>query len=248
MYNIPVFCINLEHRADRKKHSLEQFTKLGIQHDKVIYPNFTKDIRGGAYGCFDSHMKIWNNFFINYPNDNYAFVFEDDFVSPENGEIIIEQVKKYIEVNYNKIDIVFLHNICVKVENEINNEQFTNGYGFGTHVYIITRNYIQSIITKYGKLPEPNGRQIDFEIVSNSIDSDNKLYSNKIYYTNNESFTQLLNNESDNYVNIIDRLIRVDTNKSLDFQLGIIRFMKKYNLINDKYSKLFIYIIAKLTT
>ena len=50
---IPIYCINLKHRKDRKEHSLQQFTKLNILHDAVIYLPFTKDDRGGVYGCFD---------------------------------------------------------------------------------------------------------------------------------------------------------------------------------------------------
>jgi len=43
-----IYCINLEHRGDRKQLSLEQFTKMGVSHDKVMYPHFTKDKRGGG--------------------------------------------------------------------------------------------------------------------------------------------------------------------------------------------------------
>jgi GR25 family glycosyltransferase involved in LPS biosynthesis len=56
---MPIYCINLKHRTDRKEHSLNEFKKIGISEDKVMYLPFTKDARGGVYGCFDSHMKIW---------------------------------------------------------------------------------------------------------------------------------------------------------------------------------------------
>ena len=58
----PIYCINLEHRKDRREHSMKQFETLGISPNRVKYPHFTKDPRGGVYGCFDSHIKIWNDF------------------------------------------------------------------------------------------------------------------------------------------------------------------------------------------
>lgn len=48
MHHIPIYCINLENCKDRKKHSLEQFAKLGIPQDRVTYLYFTKDERGGC--------------------------------------------------------------------------------------------------------------------------------------------------------------------------------------------------------
>ena len=58
---------------------MTQFTNLEISPTTVNYPHFTKDPRGGIYGCFDSHIKVWNDFFINHPNEKYVLVFEDDF-------------------------------------------------------------------------------------------------------------------------------------------------------------------------
>ena len=51
----PIYCINLKNKNDRKINSEEQFKKLNIYN--VIYPLFTKDKRGGIYGCYASHME-----------------------------------------------------------------------------------------------------------------------------------------------------------------------------------------------
>jgi GR25 family glycosyltransferase involved in LPS biosynthesis len=242
-----IYCVNLEHRKDRKKHSLEQFTKLGVPHDNVVYPHFEKDKRGGVYGCFDSHMKIWNDFFVNYPNDNYALIFEDDFVAPSNGNSIIQIATKYLEDNYNNIDILFLHNYCIAVDNIKNNHQFTNGYGFNTHAYLLTRHYIQSIITAYGKLPEPNGRHLDHEISQNIIDKDNFLYSNKLFFTNDDCFTQIID-KSDNYLNIVDELFRNDLQKTQKNTLLFFTLIKKLKICDDTQIKKLSYIITELIT
>ena len=44
----PIYCINLEHRKDRKEHSIRQFTNLGISLNSVIYP-YLKKIQGVVY-------------------------------------------------------------------------------------------------------------------------------------------------------------------------------------------------------
>jgi GR25 family glycosyltransferase involved in LPS biosynthesis len=232
----PIYCINLEHRKDRLRHSISQFKNLGISHNTVIYPFFKKDPRGGIYGCFDSHIKIWNDFFINHPNDKYALIFEDDFVTTNNSKSILENATKFIDNNCDKIDILFLHNIYVNLENTINDLNFTCGYGLATHSYFITRHYIKSIIDKYGKLPEPNGRHIDFEIGFNIIDNDNKIYSNKLFFSKEACFTQLVD-KSDNYLNIIDEMFRFDINKQVEYNMNIFKVLKKM-ILNDNQIKI----------
>lgn len=245
IYYMRIYCINLEHRKDRKQHSLEQFTKMGIPHDTVVYPHFTKDERGGAYGCFESHMKIWNDFYTNFPNEKYCLVFEDDFVAPPNSNYIIKKATEYLG-KYNDIDIIFLHDICISVDNEANNHLFTCGYGATTHAMMVTRRYIGNIITKYGKLPEPNGRHIDFEISLGQFDKDNVLYSEKVFFTKEECFTQLMNN-SDNYFSMFDEFVRKHFLTQQE-QQQILKFffkeMRKNKIIDDDQIKSFFLLLA----
>jgi hypothetical protein len=232
-----IYCINLKHRTDRKIHSLNEFKKLGVSEDKIIYLPFVKDTRGGVYGCFDSHMKIWTDFLSRFPNEKYAFVFEDDFVYSDKDITILKRAKKFIKKNDKEVDILYLHPYCVNLEHEKNNDLFTHGYGLGTHVYVITRRYIESIIEKYGSLPLPNGRHLDYEKNINVLDKENRLYSSKMFYTKKVCFTQRID-KSDNYINTLDKLFRVDINKTLDFPFFIIRYLKKRKLITDVNAKI----------
>jgi len=190
-------------------------------------------------------MKIWNDFYTNYPNDKYCLVFEDDFVAPSNYNHIIKKATKFLDNNYEDIDILYLHNICIKTENKANNNRFISGYGCNTHAYLINHRYIQSIITKYGKLPEPNGRHLDFEIMMNNVDKDNILYSNKLFYTNEECFTQLID-KSDNYLNKFDELFRTDLQQTQKNCVGFFTFTKKRKLLNDEQIKNILCIIKSL--
>lgn len=240
-----IYCINLEHRKDRKQHSLEQFTKMEMPHDNVVYPRFTKDNRGGVYGCFDSHIKVWNDFYTNYPNEKYCLVFEDDFVAPSNYKHIIKEAIKFLDKNYEDVDILFLHDMCIKIENKTNNHLFTNGYGINATAYLITFHYIQNIINTYGKLPEPNGRDIDYEIMLNNVDKDNILYSNKLFYTNKKCFIQMIS-KSDNYINKFDELFRTDLQQTQRRLFNFGRLTKKLKLLNDNQIKKISYIINSL--
>ena len=113
---------------------------------------------------------------------------------------------------------------------------FNCGYGLGTHAYFVTREYIKSIIYKYEKLPEPNGRHIDFEICFNIIDNDNKIYSNKCFFVKEECFKQLVD-KSDNYLNIIDEMFRFDINKQIEYNMDIFKVLKKM-ILNDNQIKI----------
>jgi GR25 family glycosyltransferase involved in LPS biosynthesis len=227
----PVYCINLEHREDRKKHSLDQFEKIGISSDNVIYPHFIKDPRGGSYGCYDSHMKIWNDFVTNHPEDNFCLVFEDDFVANENSKEIIKNAIYFIDTNYEKVDILFLHNFNISVENEINDDNFVNGYAILSHAYILTRHYIQSII-KNNLLPEYK-TPFDLAISCNKKDA---LYSEKIFYSKQACFKQLVD-ESDNYLNIFDKFLRKDINEIAYNYILFFKFLKNINISDDDIKK-----------
>ena len=222
MPDYPIYCINLEHRQDRKEHSLKQFAKLGISSDTVIYPHFVKDKRGGVYGCFDSHMKIWKDFYTNYPDAKYVLIFEDDFVVSDKTVEMINNAAKFIDDNYNAVDVLLLHNHFHYFDNKQNDLRFANGVGLTTAAGFVSRRYIQSILDKYGKFPEPTGRQYDYEMNANIFDTDVMIYTDNIFYTREPCIMQL-EDESDNYVNTLDSLYRkiMNIEKQSDILLSI---------------------------
>ena len=156
----------------------------------------------------------------------------------------MKKATKFLEKNYDDVDILFLHDICVKVENKANNHRFTNGYGVNNTSYLLTRHYIQSIITKYGKLPEPNGRHLDNEIALNKY---NILYSKKLFYTNEECFTQLTD-KSDNYINKFDELFRNDLQKTQRNIKEFFTILKKIKIVDDGQIKKICCIIRDIIT
>jgi hypothetical protein len=248
--NFPIYCINLIHRKDRKEHTKNEFTKLNIDPKKVIYPHFEKDKRGGIFGCFDSHMKIWNDFYMKYPNNNYCLVFEDDFVTDVNSKSLLEKSIDFLDKNLNEIDILNLHNIGIISEHKINNDEFTNGFGGFTHAYFITHHHVESIIHKYGKLPQADGKDIDTIM---NFDTSHKLYTNKIFFTNKDRINQLDEEKGKSDIidsTIIDKLVRNGNICDNMFKITkTVSFIKKQKFItvNDDETKQLINTIINLT-
>ena len=243
MNNFNTYCINLEHRNDRKINSIKNFKKIGINNP--IYPFFTKDERGGVYGCFKSHMEIWKQFYKT--GDKFCFIFEDDFTFEKNPDTIKKTMIKaidFVKKNYKNVDILLLHNYCIPVDNKCNDENFINGFGLSTHSMIITRRYIKQIFKKIGYFPTPTGRHIDFEMNHNIIDNDNHIYSDKIYYTKDECFKQIVD-KSDNYLNFVDEYIIKDRNLHINYLKKVVSIIKKYTLISDKNIKILAYLYEK---
>jgi hypothetical protein len=207
----PIYCINLEHRTDRRAHSHAQFGLLSISPGRVIYPHCTKDKRGGVYGCFDSHMRVWAHFLRTYPKSQCCIVFEDDFVVNHASKYIIKKAIRFITSHESHADIIFLHNICVQLKHPLNNKHFTHGSGLTAPAYVIHRNYIQSIVDKHCRLPDANGRHFDSEICFRINKKNNWLYTSNIFFSTEACIEQLVD-ESDNYFNLVDRSLRMDIN------------------------------------
>ena len=145
-------------------------------------------------------------------------------------------LEKFINDNYSDVDILFLHNIRINTSNNINTDTFTNGHGLGSHAYFITRHFIESIISKYGRLPKANGQHLDFELNINKFDKNNWLYTEKLFFTNRECIKQKID-EGDNYLNFIDRLIRSDINKQLSMYKNLGLYMKRNGIMDDEKIK-----------
>jgi len=211
--NYPVYCINLKERLDRKKHVEKEFSKIDIQPTDVIFLDFYRHKKGGRYGCYDSHMKVWNDFYKNHPDKEMCIIFEDDIELTENSKLYLKKAISFVEKNKDNIDILFLHDTFVrysenkdKDKKRINDNYFINGYGATTHAYIVTRRYIKQIIYKnHNHLPQPSKIHFDLDI---NMQQKSILYSKNIYYCKKSVFVQKKYSESDNYHNIFDKIIR----------------------------------------
>jgi GR25 family glycosyltransferase involved in LPS biosynthesis len=248
--NYPIYCINLKERTDRKKYTQKEFRKIDIEPSDVIFLNFYRHKKGGIYGCYDSHMKVWNDFYKNHSDKELCIVFEDDFEVTENSIYYLKKSISFIEKNGNEIDILFLHDSFIEYNNnnkkDISNAYFTRGYGFLTHVYIVTRKYIKSILDKNDNhLPKPNGIHFDIDI---NMNAKSILYSEKFFFCKDPVFIQE-ELQSDNYNNIFEKIIKKKYGNEFMFNIAFnICKTSKLLLKNDEKNKKMMMLIHNLYT
>lgn len=105
-------CISLKHRDDRRKSSQKLFRNLNI-NKLVNWWVVDRHPSGGVYGCFESHVSVWNCSEFIKP---FLCVFEDDLtfneVNKVNGtnSINFKQALKYayrnMPRNFNILNLV----------------------------------------------------------------------------------------------------------------------------------------------
>lgn len=142
----------------------------------------------------------------------------------------------------NNVDILFLHDHFINVDNTINNSYFTNGYGGIAHAYIITRNYITGVINKNNNIfPRPSQSHFDLDI---NIKKNSLLYTEHIYYCNDAAFVQS-NSTSDNYLNNLDKYIKKIVGYEFVFTSinKLVKIIKlRSNLSDDKIKKIILFV------
>jgi hypothetical protein len=237
----PIYCINLLERTDRKENVINEFSKLNIDCSNVKFPDFNRDVRGGKYGCYDSHVKIWKDFYLKSSN-KFCLIFEDDFIVNDYCKDLLIQASIFMQNNYNDVDFLFLHNLFIKNNEKknnaksINNEYFTKGFGLLAHAYFISRNYIDILVKQCNyEWMLPDGYDIDFTINCNRKHC---LYSNKCFFANQQMFTQILN-PSNNCETILDVLYRLPIIQFIgkDFLQNVIEICESLNICNENEIK-----------
>jgi hypothetical protein len=81
----------------------------------------------------------------------------------------------------------------------------------------------------------------------NKFEKTNQLYSERVFYTNDECFTQLVD-KCDNYLNIFDVLFRGDTNRRVQDYVHFFLLLRKYAHYSDDDIKWLGDVICKLVT
>lgn len=88
-----IFYINLEKRADRKEHFLQEMKKFCVDESKIVRIDAVYNTNG-ALGCTKSHIKALEQFMAN-PAWLTCIIFEDDFTfydtSVENNTALLKK-------------------------------------------------------------------------------------------------------------------------------------------------------------
>jgi GR25 family glycosyltransferase involved in LPS biosynthesis len=195
-----VTIINIKDRVDRKQHILRQCKHLGIKEVHFFHP--MKHPKGGAFGCYESHVAVWKQCYNKDPKSKFYFVGEDDF--QENSvdcKTVLRKAVKFMNKNYKHIDVLHLHDYCAYHSDVRNNSLFSLGQGQCMHAYFISREYVKKIIDN---IPPADGTHIDYTIV---FDNTHALYTPRQFYMRETCLIQA-DITSDNVNTVADNLTR----------------------------------------
>lgn len=245
-----IICINLEHRKDRYKKSLDTFQKYNIP---VRIKTFKKHEKGGIYGCFDSHIKVLKEAYNK--NLEYILVFEDDIIVTDYySEKYIENAINFMK-NNKEWDIFYLGFSIIKdsidsvstiLDAEYIDENIIKFNPFFAHSLCYNKKSIKKILDNYQDY-------IDYihydNYIANHLDLHNYCYIPNLF---DQDFTNSDNDVSD----ITEYILREVFSK---INLLHTRIIYAYYIMHKKkyylYFKyiylliiyLFIYAVKKLT-
>jgi glycosyl transferase family 25 len=209
---LPIICLNLERREDRKNNMIKLFEKKNIKNyeffnavdcKKLQPTEFIKNYFEGnkhnynkaIIACALSHLNMWKKL-INDPNNEAYIILEDDINIVDNFDYFNMQLNNIIE---DKMDIIFIGyskiNKKIKkvslydLELKIQPLNMTNYCMGGTIGYIITKKGAK-ILLDSNKIIYP----IDWEIAHNKK---LKLYETNFELVNSDYVTNTNNVDSD---------------------------------------------------
>jgi GR25 family glycosyltransferase involved in LPS biosynthesis len=143
---IKIFCVNLFERDDKYNYIKNQLDKFSKKIPIEIIRNY-KHVKGGRYGCFDSHIKCVKKALEE--ELDYCICLEDDVFLYDDFILKIKKCIKIIESNKYDIDIIYSHEYAtVYLDKKINNE-FYRGKFLGTCCILLTKKFMKKIIEKY---------------------------------------------------------------------------------------------------
>ena len=137
-------CISLNKCKDRRKSSYDLFRKLNIA--KVMnWWIVDKHPSGGIYGCFESHVSVWN---CSEYTKEFLCVFEDDIDFNEQDTISFKQALEYAYMNMpQNFDILNLESRLGFVEKQVASFAYSGAF-INLSSYIIHRSFIPTLISR----------------------------------------------------------------------------------------------------
>lgn len=148
-----IICINLKSRDDRYKYMLKIFEEFDIP-GRIL--RFDKSSKGGIYGCFESHIKVIEESYINGLSN--VLIFEDD-IKPTSSfsKQHIKNAIAFMKTNtwdlfYFGFFVINLHADFIYFADAVkNNTNIIKYKGLGTHAYCINRNGMKHILSTYNE-------------------------------------------------------------------------------------------------
>jgi len=239
---IPSYCITLSTTPEKHKRAISLFNDLDLP---IIFHIAEKDIDGGTYGCWRSHIFCWNK--AKELGHDIIAVFEDDVEIPNKNEfyeilnICVDKLK-----NDNNLEIVILHNKVIPAAVDLLNTndqkkfKIEPGIALGAYAYVIN---LDKFFKRHKNI-QPNGNHIDYELFLNE---NGYMYANigviepvtKIDHT-------FMYGTKNNYGNILNFLFKITGYENISKIIP--QYMKLSRIFPIKLRKMIFIPIAKTLT
>jgi glycosyl transferase family 25 len=199
--DLEIYAINLKRRPDKKINIENELNKYNLKYniyeavdgrsldiDKMITEKqivvTNRKLRNTEYGCYLSHINIWNNFMKS--NKKYCLILEDDAVLCHNFTNKLYTLLYDLNKKENEnIDGIYMneHARCIRFfGNNCNNKEsvptmnFVNKskyLGYGMYGYLLTRNGITKILPFINPITKP------IDVVLHDLNFDGKIIIHK---------------------------------------------------------------------
>ena len=132
------YCINLEHRTDRRNEARQEFDREGVDVEFFRATNGRKESPSGLYisepeyGCAMSHVRVWRD--VIEKGYDIALVTEDDVRLVPNFKTKLEELLQ--EAKEYPWDVINIGPICPIVKTDVSENLF-EGRTLSTHSYIV---------------------------------------------------------------------------------------------------------------
>jgi len=132
------YCINLEHRTDRRDEARQEFDREGIDVEFFRATNGRKEAPTGLYisepeyGCAMSHVRVWRD--MVEKGHEFALITEDDVRFVPNFKQKLEDL--LLEAEAYPWDMINIGPICPVIKTDVSENLF-EGRTLSTHSYVI---------------------------------------------------------------------------------------------------------------
>jgi hypothetical protein len=152
-YKIPfIGCINLYKDRERYENTVSEFKKVGI-FDQVYFHRCDPHPKGGRYGCYDSHIKLYEKALS--MNSDFALIFEDDFYFNDQNHLSrsLENAFSCMKKKKDTWDIIKMNNSLMLTVNDVvmyqdNNDMIVSSNTFHTPCYFISKKFMKEMIER----------------------------------------------------------------------------------------------------
>lgn len=154
---LKIYCLSLKERSDRRDKIQQQFKRYGLQVEWWIVDRHPL---GGKYGCFESHLCIWEKH-----EGDITMIIEDDLEISINPEKFREILSEAIEIS-KKYPLICLGHLAISLESKVQGSaKFFEGKFLAMSCYLARTHTLR----KLARLIRPYyGSQLDI-VISNYV-------------------------------------------------------------------------------